>query len=238
MVDLQGETKREYVADLFSRIAPRYDLMNTLMTAGLHHRWRRMVAEIAARGLEGVALDVGTGTGDLAFALVESGRMDTSVGVDYLPEMVSRARSKCRTKGLENRVQFTVGDALFLPFPGDSFACATSAWGLRNMPDLKRSVEEMVRVVRPGGRVVSLESMPVKGGAFRLPFRVFFHHIVPLMGQVVAGDRAAYTYLPHSVDKFVTIDALARVFEEAGLEDVGYRRTGLGAVAVHWGTVP
>ena len=131
-----------------------------------------------------------------------------------------------------------MGDGLSLPFPDDTFVCATSGWGLRNMPDLKGSLAEMVRVVKPGGRVVSLESMPTEGGILGPPFRLFFHHIVPLMGQLVARDREAYTYLPRSVDRFVTAEAMVALFQEVGLREVGYRRMGLGAVAIHWGTVP
>ena len=235
---LQGDAKRHYVADMFARIAFRYDLMNTMMTGGLHHRWRRVASEVAARGLKGPALDVATGTGDLAFALARARGIKRVVGLDLLPEMVVRARSKGCSKGLEARAEFTVGDALSLPFPNDTFACSTSGWGLRNMPDLRRSLEEMVRVVRPGGKVVSMESVPVEHGPFRHTMRLFFHHIVPLMGQLIAGDRAAYTYLPQSVERFLTADALARLFEEVGLDNVGYLRLGLGAVAVHWGTKP
>ena len=224
------------MADMFARIAPRYDLMNTLMTAGMHHRWRRVAAAAATTGLEGRALDVATGTGDLAFALARGRGITGTMGLDLLPEMAARARCKARSRGLEPRAWFTVADSLSLPFPDDTFACAASAWGLRNTPDVRRSLEEMVRVVRPGGRVVSLESMPPQGGPLGPPFRFFFHHLVPLMGQLVAGDRSAYTYLPQSVEAFLSADALARVFGEVGLKDVGYRRMGFGAVAVHWGT--
>ena len=235
-VALQGEAKRRYVADMFLRIAPRYDLMNTLMTAGMHHRWRRFAVRAATKGLEGMALDVATGTGDLALSLAGARGIKKAVGLDLLSAMVDRARSKALLSGLEDRAHFMVGDGLSLPFPDDSFACATSAWGLRNMPDLRRSLEEMVRVVRPGGRVVSVESVPVERGPFRHMMRLFFHHVVPLMGQLIARDREAYTYLPQSVERFLTVGALARLFEETGLKEVGYRRMGFGAVAVHWGT--
>ena len=233
---LQGEAKRRYVAEMFSRIARRYDLMNTLMTAGMHHRWRKVAAKVATDGLEGTALDVGTGTGDLALALVREKGIDRVVGLDFLPLMVTRAESKARSNGFANSVRFTIGDALALPFPGDAFACVTSAWALRNVPELTASLREMLRVARPGGRVVSLESMPLEEGVMK-PFASFFlHHMVPLMGQLIARDRAAYTYLPRSVDRFLTPDSLARQFENAGLRHVGYRRMGLGMVAVHWGT--
>lgn len=233
---LQGEAKRRYVAALFARIAPRYDLMNTIMTAGMHHRWRMVVAQEASRGPDGMALDVATGTGDLAFALAGTKGIQGVVGLDLLESMVSRARAKALAKKTTAIPQFTVGDALSLPFPDETFTSVTSAWGLRNMPDLKRSLEEMVRVLRRGGRVVSLESMPVERGALRPLFRVFFHHVVPFMGQLIARDRAAYTYLPRSVDRFLTADSLAEEFEKVGLVDVGYRPMGLGAVVAHWGT--
>ena len=238
---LQGDARRRFVGEMFGRIARRYDLMNTLMTAGMHHRWRKVAVEAAIRGLtqdsSAVALDVATGTGDLAFSLARATGVAQVVGLDLLPEMVSRARAKATPRALDGRVRFMVGDSLSLPFPDDSFACATSGWGLRNMPDVQRSVEEMARVVKPGGRVVSLESMPVSSGVLSPVFRFFFHHLVPLMGQLVAGDRAAYTYLPRSIEGFLTVDALARLFQAAGLQDVGYRKLALGAVAVHWGTV-
>ena len=238
MAELQGEAKRRYVADLFARIAPSYDLMNTLMTGGQHHLWRRRAAAIAARGLEGMALDLATGTGDLALALARVPGISRVVGLDLLPQMVAPAPGKASARGLEGRTSFIVGDGLSLPFPDDTFACTASGWGLRNMPDLRGALAEMFRVVRPGGRVVSLESMPTEGRILGPPFRLFFHHIVPLMGQLVARDREAYTYLPRSVDRFVTAEAMAGLFEGVGLREVGYRRMGLGAVAIHWGTVP
>ena len=238
MAELQGDAKRRYVASLFARIAPSYDLMNTLMTGGQHHIWRRRAAAIATRGLEGMALDLATGTGDLALALARAPGISRVLGLDLLPQMVAPGRSKAAGRGLAGKVCFVVGDGLSLPFPDDAFACATSAWGLRNMPDLRRSLEEMVRIVRTGGRVVSLESMLTQGGILGPPFRLFFHHIVPLMGQLVARDRDAYTYLPRSVDRFLTAEAMAGLFQEVGLQEVGYRRMGLGAVAIHWGTAP
>ena len=235
---LHAAEQRRYIADLFARIAPRYDVMNTLMTGGLHRRWRGAAARIATLGLEGIALDVATGTGDLALVLARRPGNTGAVGLDLLPQMVVRARAKSRKKGLNRAVGFLVGDSLSLPFPDGEFACATTAWGLRNMPDVRVALEEMVRVVRPGGRVVSLESMPLERGPFRHILRFGFLHVVPLMGQLVAGDRAAYTYLPRSVDRFLTVDGLEKLFHEVGLLDVGYRKMGLGMVALHWGTVP
>ena len=237
MADLPDHAKRRYVADLFTRIAPRYDLMNGLMTGGLHHRWRRAAADAATRGLGGAALDVATGTGDLALALARRPEVSGVVGVDLLPGMVALARTKARNRNAGNEVSFAVADGPSLPFPSDTFACAATAWGLRNMLDPRDALEEMVRVVKPGGMVVSLDSFTVEGMPWGRAFRLFFHHVVPLMGQVFAGDRAAYTYLPQSVDGFLSVKELAVLMADVGLADVGYRRAGLGAVGLHWGRV-
>ena len=238
MAQLGGEAKQTYVADLFARIAGRYDLMNSLMTGGMHHRWKRHTAGLAAAGLTGPALDIATGTGDLAFALARQPGIDQAVGVDLLPPMIARGQDKLRRRGKQSAapVAFLVGDALRLPFPDHSFACATAGFSLRNMPDLPQALAEMARVVRPGGRVATLELTPLDGGSLKSRlFRPYFHGIVPLIGQLVAGDRAAYSYLPQSVDYFLQADRLADLFRASGLAAVGYQKLGFGAVAVHWG---
>ena len=238
MAQLRGEARQRYVADLFSRISPRYDLMNTLMTGGMHHRWKRRTAALAAAGLEGPALDIATGTGDLAFVLAAHRGVTHAVGVDLLPEMLSVGLHKTRKRGLQDRVTLLAGDALALPFPDNTFACATAGFSLRNMPDLPAAIEEMIRVVRPGGRVTTLELTPMDRGLKARLFRLYFHRVVPLMGQLVAGDRAAYTYLPQSVDYFLQAGRLAELFRQAGLVDVAYVPLGFGTVAVHHGTKP
>lgn len=243
MAELRGDEKRVYVADLFARIAGRYDLMNTLMTGGMHHRWKRRTAAATSDGLAGPALDIATGTGDLAFALAKRPGVSMSIGVDLLPEMISlangkRDRGRRESPGKRSRVGFLLGDALALPFPDNSFACATAGFSLRNMPDLPAAIAEMARVVRPGGRVTTLELTPMPGGLKTALFRLYFHRIVPLVGQVVAGDRGAYTYLPQSVDYFLQADRLAGLFEEKGLVDVSYRKLGFGTVAIHQGRKP
>ncbi|MCE2405537.1 MAG: ubiquinone/menaquinone biosynthesis methyltransferase [Dehalococcoidia bacterium] len=238
MVGLRDNAKRRYVAEMFTRIAPRYDLMNGLMTGGMHHRWRREAAAAATRGVGGAALDVATGTGDLALALARRPEVSRVVGVDLLPEMVALARAKARNGHTGSAVSFAVADGPSLPFPSGVFACAATAWGLRNMPDPREALAEMVRVVKPGGMVVSLDSFAVEGTPWSRGFRLFFHHVVPLMGQVFAGDRAAYTYLPRSVDGFLSAEELEVLMAEAGLAEVGHRKAGLGAVGLHWGKVP
>jgi demethylmenaquinone methyltransferase/2-methoxy-6-polyprenyl-1,4-benzoquinol methylase len=238
MAELSGEARQRYVAALFARIAPRYDLMNTLMTGGMHLRWRQKTAQVTARGIQGKALDVATGTGGLAFALAGRPEIDQVVGVDLLPEMLVLAQTKARTRGLSRRTTLLVGDALALPFPDNTFACATAGFSLRNMPDLRQALAEMARVVRPGGRVTTLELTPFNRGVKARLFRLYFHRMVPFMGQIVAGDRSAYTYLPQSVDYFLEAERLAGLFREVGLTEVDYLKLGFGAVALHRGIKP
>lgn len=238
MAELRGEAKQHYVADLFARIAPRYDLMNTLITGGMHRRWRQKTAQATAQGLQGKALDIATGTGDLALALARRPEIDHSVGIDLLPEMLVLAQAKARTRGLASRTTLLIGDALALPFPDHTFACATAGFSLRNMPDIRQALAEMARVVRPGGRVTTLELTPFNAGVKARLFRLYFHRLVPLMGQIVTGDRLAYVYLPQSVDHFLEADRLAGLFREVGLTDVDYLKLGFGTVALHQGIKP
>ena len=239
MAHLSGDEKRRYVAEMFARISPRYDLMNSLMTGGLHHRWKRTTARLTAGSVVGPALDVATGTGDLAFALADCPNITRVVGVDLLSEMLTIANRR-RSSGSVCRqsAKFIQGDALRLPFPDDSFIGATAGFSLRNMPDVPSAIREMARVVAPGGRVTTLELTPMAPGIASSLGRFYFHSLVPLMGQLVAGDRTAYTYLPDSVDYFLTADGLSDVFRQAGLVDVGYRRLGFGGVALHFGNRP
>ena len=151
--------------------------------------------------------------------------------------MIALARRKKGGNGSE-KISFVVGNALTLPFPGETFACATAGFSLRNMPDVPRAISEMARVVRPGGRVALLELSPMETGLKARLFRLYFHGMVPLVGKLLAGDRAAYTYLPQSVDRFYDADELAEILRESGLVEVGYRRLGFGTVCLHWGNKP
>ena len=245
MVTLKGEAKQRYVADLFSGIAGRYDLMNDLMTGGQHRRWKNETARLATKDLPSIlprlVLDVATGTGDLALTTGKRPGVDRVVGVDLLPEMIRLARAKTIAKGLSGRIEFAVGDALALPFPDGAFASCTAGFSLRNMPGtggtegIQSALAEMARVVLPGGRVVTLELTPMSKtlGAGLIQF--YFHRVVPWLGHLVAGNRAAYTYLPQSVANFPNAGRLVELFQVAGLNSVGFKTMGFGAVALHWG---
>ena len=237
MAGLTGAARQRYVADLFARISGHYDLMNDVMTLGMHRGWKRRTAALAADGRPGPALDVSTGTGDLAFQLARIPGVGPAVALDLLPEMIARARSKSARRRV-NGVSLLVGDALSLPFPAGAFACATAGFSLRNMPDARQAIGEMARVVRPGGRVALLELSPMETGLKARLFRIYFHRLVPLIGNLIARDRAAYTYLPQSVDRFYAAPELAALLRDSGLTGVGYRRLGFGTVCLHWGDKP
>jgi demethylmenaquinone methyltransferase/2-methoxy-6-polyprenyl-1,4-benzoquinol methylase len=217
---------------MFTRIAGRYDLMNALMTGGRHHAWRRLVARAAAAAPAGPVLDLATGTADLALAIRRADPGRPVVGADFAEGMLARARAKLRGRG-ERGIPLVGADALALPFADRSFAAVTSAFLLRNLDDLAGGLAEMRRVTRPGGLVLTLDIVrpgaPVWGSLFGL----YFHRVVPALGAVVAGDRRAYTYLPQSVDGFVTPEELAGLMGRVGLRDVAYRRLALGTIALH-----
>jgi demethylmenaquinone methyltransferase / 2-methoxy-6-polyprenyl-1,4-benzoquinol methylase len=230
-----GRLPVDGVRQMFDRIAPRYDLLNRLMTAGGDRRWRRLAADAAALPDAGSALDSCTGTGDLALELARRvGPRGEVTALDFSEGMLERAREKCREAAAP--VDVIQGDALDFPFPDDRFHAATVAFGIRNVDDLDKGIAEMARVVRPGGRVVILEITTPKH--LRRFFGVWMDRVVPRLGALVARDRAAYTYLPASVRRFPTADELGARMSRAGLVDVAWRRLGGGIVALHRGTVP
>jgi demethylmenaquinone methyltransferase / 2-methoxy-6-polyprenyl-1,4-benzoquinol methylase len=229
-----GPDKARFVGAMFSRIAGRYDLMNGLMTFGMHHAWRRVAARQTIPSPPGPALDLATGTGDLAFELRRIHPHRVVVGADFSLGMLDVAREKAKTAAA-GRVRLAAADALGLPFADRAFACVTSAFLLRNLADLEQGLREMKRVTRPGGRVVALEITQSTLPGFTPLFRFYFHQVVPRLGELVGGDREAYTYLPQSVDRFVTPAQLSRLMEKVGLRGVTYRGLGLGTVTVHTG---
>ena len=227
-----GTLDQRQVRAMFDRIAGVYDLMNSVMTAGLHHRWRERAADLAGAGAGDRVLDVATGTGDLAIALRRRvGRTGEVLGSDFSERMLELARRKAQD------VRFERGDALALPYGDDSFDAATVGFGARNFADLDLGLCEMTRVVRPGGRVVVLEITTPQRPPLSLFFRVWFDRVVPALGRL-AGDPDAYSYLPSSVRRFPDPHELARVMAAAGLDEVRYVVTAGGIIAMHAGTVP
>ncbi|MHB8690661.1 MAG: bifunctional demethylmenaquinone methyltransferase/2-methoxy-6-polyprenyl-1,4-benzoquinol methylase UbiE [Solirubrobacteraceae bacterium] len=233
-----GTLPEPQVQAMFDRIAGIYDLLNSVMTAGLHHRWRARAVELAAVGPGSKVLDVATGTGDLAFALAEAvGPSGTVVATDFSEKMLELARSKAAARGLSGSgLSFSSANALSLPFEADSFDAATVGFGVRNFSDLEQGLGELARVVRPGGRVVVLEMTTPVRPPLSTFFSLWFDRIVPLLGRV-AGDPDAYNYLPNSVKRFPAPDKLAEMLWDAGLRDVRYVLTAGGIIALHTGQV-
>jgi demethylmenaquinone methyltransferase / 2-methoxy-6-polyprenyl-1,4-benzoquinol methylase len=213
---------------MFDRIAGLYDTMNSVMTAGLHHRWRSRAADLALVAPGSRALDVATGTGDLALELRRRGA--DVVGSDFSEGMLDRARMK------SGEVQWEQGNALALPYEDDAFDAATVGFGARNFSDLPRGLGEMARVVRPGGRVVVLEITTPTKPPLSVFFSLWFDRVVPLLGRV-SGEDQAYSYLPSSVKRFPAPRELAALMAEAGLRDVRWILTAGGIIALHSGTV-
>jgi demethylmenaquinone methyltransferase/2-methoxy-6-polyprenyl-1,4-benzoquinol methylase len=207
---------------MFDRIAPVYDLMNRVMTAGLDRRWRRLTARAAVRPGDRV-LDACCGTGDLALACVAEGGRVT--GLDFAERMLERARRK------SSAIDWVAGDLLALPFGDGSFDAATVGFGVRNVAELERALAELRRVLRAGGRLAILEITRPRG--LLAPFyKLWFDRVVPLVGKAVPGG-SAYTYLPASVRRFPDPDELSGLVEAAGFRAVRYRLLAGGIVALH-----
>jgi demethylmenaquinone methyltransferase / 2-methoxy-6-polyprenyl-1,4-benzoquinol methylase len=221
-----------FVNHMFARIAPTYDLMNRLMTFGQDQGWRRKLLEAGALPPHGILLDIGTGTGDIAYAAMQQYPGVRAIGSDFTYEMMAAGVGK--VPGLV--LPFVQGDTFALPFPGDTFDAVVSGFLVRNVVDRVAAFREMARVTKPGGRVACLEIAPPTNALLEPFFRFYFFTIVPLIGGIVSGDSKAYSYLPHSTVEFPPPDALARLMEQAGLSNVAYQEFMMNTVAIHVGT--
>jgi demethylmenaquinone methyltransferase/2-methoxy-6-polyprenyl-1,4-benzoquinol methylase len=221
---------------MFDRIAGLYDRMNTVMTAGLHHEWRRRAVDLAGVEVGGRALDVATGTGDLALELARRvGPSGEVVATDFAERMLSVAREKALARGVP-WVRFEAANALALPYADGSFDAALVGFGARNFSDLGRGLSEMARVVRPGGRVVVLEITTPQRPPLSTFFSLWFDRVIPLLGRL--ADAQAYGYLPLSVRRFPSPVELASVMWGCGLREIGWVVTAGGIIALHAGKVP
>jgi demethylmenaquinone methyltransferase/2-methoxy-6-polyprenyl-1,4-benzoquinol methylase len=231
MTQAPGTLEPGQVRAMFDRISGFYDLMNSVMTAGLHHRWRRRAVDLAAVGPGDRVLDVATGTGDLAIELARRvAPGGSTMACDFSEAMLALARGK------SGAVAFEWGDAMALAYADDEFDAATVGFGARNFDDLERGLAEMTRVVRPGGRVVVLEITTPTRPPLSTFFGLWFDRLVPALGRL-AGDPEAYDYLPSSVKRFPPAAELAAAMHRVGLRRIRYVLTAGGIIAIHVGEV-
>ena len=222
---------------MFDAIAPGYDRLNHTLSFGQDLLWRIAAARRARLGPGEVALDVGTGTGDLALALLKrSDATSRVVGLDLAREMFALALAKAARRGLRGRFDVVQGSALDIPAPDASFDRVVSAFTLRNVADLSLAFAEMRRVLRPGGRVVLLELSKPRDGTFARVYRTYLYGVLPRAASLLGGDPAAYAYLPDSLTPFPDADGLARALQAGGLRDVRYTRLTFGIAAIHEAT--
>ena len=233
LAHLKGSDLHVHVNKLFTRISSRYDLLNNVMSAGRHHAWRKTAARLVSEELIGPALDIATGTGDFAIELVRQSAVSEVVGLDSTEAMISQAKRKIITLNPAKNIALLIGDSHKLPFCDNYFAAVTIGFGIRNFINLKDAMIETVRVLKPSGRVAILEIVRLENrnpinGIFSSGFR----KITPLMGAFIARDRAAYTYLPQSVDQFLTASAVRVIMEDSGLRIIAHKSRALGSVTI------
>ena len=232
---MDSSTKEQFVHSVFESIAPKYDMMNDLLSFRRHKAWRKFtMAKMDMRPGQ-TAVDLCCGTCDWTIALAEKSGTGRIVGLDFSEKMLEFGRAKIARLGLEDRIRLVYGNAMELPFEDDSFDYATIGFALRNVPDIRRVLGEMRRVVRPGGMVVSLELSKPTWEPFRSIYYFYFQNILPLIGKWVARRHEQYKWLPESLVHFPDHRQLADIFRDVGLTDVrAYPLTG-GVAALHIG---
>jgi len=228
--------KSSYVRDMFATIAPKYDLANRVMTAGIDESWRRRAIRELEAAPGGEILDLCCGTGDLSFAAARSGRFRHVVGVDFCEPMLKVARERNTSFG--DRITFMEGDVMALPFEDARFDGAVMGFSMRNVLDIGMTLREIRRVLKPGARFVNLDVSKPPNPIWRRLFYFHFYKIVPLVGGMLSGSKSAYSYLPNSLTNFPDAAGLAQRFVEAGYRDVRYVRLLGGIVAIHVGAAP
>jgi demethylmenaquinone methyltransferase/2-methoxy-6-polyprenyl-1,4-benzoquinol methylase len=222
------------VRRMFGRIAGRYDLMNRLMTFGRDQAWHREVVRRAALPSGGCLLDIGSGTGGIVCAALDRDSTLSVVAADFTFEMMAAGRSRHTGRA----IQWCGADALALPFRDNSFDAVTSGYLIRNVVDIRKAFDEQMRVLRPGGRLVCLDTSPPPAGLLQPAIKAYLQFAIPLAGRLVSGDRYAYRYLPESTQHFHTPDELRNIMQAAGLENIVYRRLMLRTVVILQGTKP
>ncbi len=228
--------KAGLVHGVFTRVAGRYDLMNDLMSAGIHRAWKDAMMDWLAPRPGQRLLDVAGGTGDIAFRFLRrAGEGASAVVLDMTESMLVEGRRRAEAEALADRLDWVVGDAMALPFPDASVDVYTISFGIRNVTRIEDALAEAFRVLRPGGRLMVLEFSRVTSAPLQRLYDVYSFNVIPAMGQVVAGERDSYQYLVESIRRFPDQESFAGMIRAAGFEQVKYRNLSMGVAALHSG---
>ncbi|MBN2148243.1 MAG: ubiquinone/menaquinone biosynthesis methyltransferase [Anaerolineales bacterium] len=233
MPDLPSSKRPQDVQGMFTHIAPHYDLMNQLMTAGQDSRWRQEVIRRAGINSKSIVLDIGAGTGDLSREALRQAPGCQVIAADFTLAMMQHG--KTHQHGGDATPEWSAADAVQLPFPDCTFDAVISGFLLRNVSDLMQALGEQKRVLKPGGTIVVLDTTPPARNLISPLIGFYFHTVIPLLGKILAGNSQAYTYLPESTEGFLEAEMLAGRLVLAGFGQVGFRRLMLGTIAIHWG---
>jgi demethylmenaquinone methyltransferase / 2-methoxy-6-polyprenyl-1,4-benzoquinol methylase len=230
---LNGRERADYVKGLFTNIAAHYDLMNRIMTAGQDMRWRREVIQRASLSSANHLLDLGTGTGDLArLAKIKYPAMQVTAA-DFTVEMMRIGKKRNNPD-----LGWLAADAIQLPFEKNTFDAVISGFLLRNLADIYSSLKDQYRVLKPGGKIVTLDTTPPSENILKPLINFHFYTIIPNLGRLLTQKQEAYHYLPDSTERFLQPDQLIDLFRSAGFTRLGYRRLMFGTIAIHWGEKP
>lgn len=232
MTNLTGTARAKYVQAMFTRIASRYDLMNRLMTFGRDCYWRREVIKRAALPLTGgLLLDLGGGTGDLGLESLRRNPTTIPIEADFTLEMMRVGQGRPGTSAL----RWSAADALELPFPDNTFDAVVSGFLLRNVIDLPQTLAEQYRVIKPGGRLVALDTTRPKDSPLSPFVQLYMHTAIPLLGRWISGERDAYLYLPDTSESFLSAEELVVLMVSTGFGNIAFQRLNFGTIAIHWG---
>ena len=226
------------IRTMFSTIAHRYDLLNTLLSLGIDRYWRKFAVSRLPRVENARFLDVATGTCDVALEIIKRYPRDAKViGVDFSDGMLELGREKVKKAGCRDRIEVRFADVTSLPFEDNTFDASIIAFGIRNVQDYKKGISEMGRVVKSGGRVVVLEFTSVQNRFFKPLYVFYITKALPFIGEIISGKKGAYKYLPDSMLNFPSPENFKKAMEETGLQDVKYYKLSFGITAVHVGAV-
>jgi demethylmenaquinone methyltransferase/2-methoxy-6-polyprenyl-1,4-benzoquinol methylase len=233
--EVPEDDKAGLVHGVFSRVASRYDVMNDLMSVGIHRLWKDAMMDWLAPRSGQQLLDVAGGTGDIAFRFLDRAPTASAVVCDLTASMLDEGRKRAQATALADRLDWVVGDAMALPFEDNRFDVYTISFGIRNVTRIGDALSEAYRVLRPGGRLMVLEFSQLPNAAMQWAYDRYSYNVIPTMGQIVAGDRESYQYLVESIRKFPDQDSFAAMIRSAGFGQVKYRNLSMGIAALHSG---